>query len=45
METKQKVFIKATRSIAPGEEILIDYGFDYWLFFYQQCHSRLDHIN
>jgi hypothetical protein len=39
MERRQKVFLKATRSIEAGEEILIDYGFEYWLFFYQQCHS------
>jgi hypothetical protein len=25
----------------PGEEILIDYGFEYWLFFYQNCHHSL----
>lgn len=42
MESRQKVFIKATRNIAAGEEILIDYGFDYWFFFYQQCNPNRD---
>jgi hypothetical protein len=40
MEGKQKVFLKASRSIAAGEEILVDYGYEYWLFFYQQCQSQ-----
>ena len=34
IESKQKVFIKAKRDIRAGEEIFIDYGFNYWLFFY-----------
>lgn len=34
IESKQKVFIKAKRDIRSGEEIYIDYGFNYWLFFY-----------
>jgi SET domain-containing protein len=27
---KRKAFIVATKTIAPGEEILVDYGDDYW---------------
>lgn len=27
---KKQVFIEATRDIQPGEEILVDYGKDYW---------------
>ena len=34
---KQKVFLSATRGIQPGEEIHIEYGFDYWDFFYRQA--------
>ena len=31
----QKAFLKATRDIPAGEEIFIDYGFEYWDFFYK----------
>jgi SET domain-containing protein len=29
------VFIKAAREIEAGEEVFVDYGFDYWLSFYE----------
>jgi SET domain-containing protein len=37
---KQKVFLAATRKIQAGEEIHIDYGFEYWNFFYELNESK-----
>ena len=34
-DVHQKAFLKATRDIPAGEEIFIDYGFEYWDFFYK----------
>lgn len=43
MESREKVFIKATRDINPGEEIFIDYGFEYWLYYYKQYYPNHSH--
>ena len=39
-DQKQKAFLRATRDIKTGEEIFIDYGFEYWDFFYKE-HLKL----
>jgi len=36
IDQKQKAFLRATREIKSGEEIYIDYGFEYWDFFYKE---------
>lgn len=40
IESKQKAFLKATRPIKAGEEIFIEYGFEYWDFFYKEHISK-----
>ena len=40
-ESPHKVFIKAVREIEAGEEVFVDYGFEYWLAFYE-CQQRSD---
>jgi hypothetical protein len=35
IDSNQKAFLRATRAIEAGEEIYIDYGFEYWDFFYK----------
>lgn len=36
IEPNQKASLRAIRPIKAGEEIFIDYGFDYWDFFYKE---------
>jgi SET domain-containing protein len=40
IDQKQKAFLRATKDIKKGEEIFIDYGFEYWDFFYKE-HLKL----
>lgn len=34
-ESPHKVLIKALREIEAGEEVFVDYGFEYWESFYE----------